>query len=77
MAKNETLEVEGKVITIEGNVCDAGASITVGYKYYKEIESGKRSPYCASIHDEESIKNHYYDKERAEQVFRYYIDNAN
>lgn len=46
-------------------------------KYYKEIESGKRSPYCASIHDEESIKNHYYDKERAEQVFRYYIDNAN
>lgn len=31
-------EVEGKVITIEGNVCDAGASITVGYQYYKEIE---------------------------------------
>lgn len=46
-------------------------------KYYKEIELGVRTPYCASIHDEQSIINNYYDKKRAEEVFKYYIDNAN
>lgn len=46
-------------------------------RYYKEIEEGIRTPYCASIHDEKSMSDHYYDRERAEEIFKYYIDNAN
>ena len=45
--------------------------------YYNEIKEGKRTPYCASIHDEKSMKNNYYNKSRAEQIFKYYINNAN
>lgn len=47
------------------------------YSYYKEIEDGVRTPYCASIHDKESMDKYYYDKSRAEKTFKYYIDNAN
>lgn len=46
-------------------------------KYYQEIEEGKRTPYCASIHDEKSMKDNYYDRNRAEQIFNYYIKNSN
>lgn len=46
-------------------------------KFYDEIYSGKRSFYCSSVHDKESIKQYYYDKNMAEDTFRYYIDNAN
>lgn len=45
--------------------------------YLQEIEKGIRTPYCASMHDEKSIQEHYYDKERAEANLRYFIENAN
>lgn len=44
---------------------------------YKLIREGKRTPYCASIHDEESMKNHYYDKVSAEENFNFFITRAN
>lgn len=46
-------------------------------KYLLDIKSGKRSPYCASIHDKESMKKNYYNREIAEKNFRYFIENAN
>lgn len=45
--------------------------------FYKQIEEGKRTPYCASIHDEESMKNHYYDKASAEENFNFFVERAN
>ena len=46
-------------------------------RFIDEIRSGKREPYCASIHDEESMKNHYYNMQMANENFDYYIKNAN
>ncbi|HEX2925840.1 MAG TPA: glycosyltransferase family A protein [Ruminiclostridium sp.] len=51
-----------------------------GWKYleiFKELEEGKRTAYCASIHDPESIKNHVYNQEWANENFNYYIENSN
>lgn len=51
-----------------------------GWKYteiFKELEVGKRTAYCASIHDPESIKNHVYNQEWANENFDYYIQNSN
>ncbi|WP_273328073.1 glycosyltransferase family 2 protein [Vallitalea guaymasensis] len=45
--------------------------------YFEEVKSGKRSIFCASIHDSDSIKKHYYNKKMAEENFQYFIRNAN
>ncbi|HEY5583473.1 MAG TPA: glycosyltransferase [Ruminiclostridium sp.] len=51
-----------------------------GWKYletFKELEEGKRTAYCASIHDPASMENHVYNKEWANENFDYYIKNSN
>ncbi|MDK2809863.1 MAG: hypothetical protein PWR27_572 [Petroclostridium sp.] len=45
--------------------------------YLSEVNAGKRTVYCASIHDPDSIRNHVYNKEWAEENFQFYIDYAN
>ncbi len=42
-----------------------------------EMEKGSRTKFCASIHDETSLKEHRYDRESAEENFRFYRENAN
>ena len=39
---------------------------------FEELQEGKRTAYCASIHDEESMKNHLYYKDWAEDNFDFY-----
>ena len=49
-----------------------------GWKYletFKELEEGKRTTYCASIHDPESMKNHMYNQIWASENFDFYIKN--
>lgn len=41
-------------------------------KTYEEMKNGIRSAYCASIHDEESMKNHLYYKDWAMENFNFY-----
>ncbi len=51
-----------------------------GWKYletFKELEEGKRTAYCASMLDPESMRNHVYNKEWANENFDYYIKNSN
>lgn len=48
-----------------------------GEQYKKDLVSGKRDVYCASIHDPESIKNHYYDQKSAQENFDFFITNSN
>lgn len=53
---------------------------THSWKYYacfKELSEGKRTVYCASIHDPESYQNHLYHMDWAQQNFGYYASNAN
>lgn len=45
--------------------------------YFHEILSGKRTIYCASIHDKNSLRNHHYNHEWAQENFNYFIENAN
>lgn len=46
-------------------------------KYAKELESGKSTAYCASIHDSRAMKVCNYNKHSAEENFRYYMEHAN
>lgn len=39
---------------------------------FKEIKEGKRTAFCASIHDEDSMKNHLYYRDWAEENFDFY-----
>ncbi len=39
---------------------------------FEEIKKGKRDAYCASIHDEKSMKNHLYYKDWAMENFSFY-----
>lgn len=51
-----------------------------GWKYletFKELEEGKRTAYCASMLDPESLKGHVYNQEWAKENFDYYIKNSN
>lgn len=53
---------------------------TYGWKcpaFFDELDQGKRTVYCASIHDPESIKNHTYNIKWARENFNYYEVNAN
>ncbi|MEL7565483.1 MAG: glycosyltransferase [Dehalobacterium sp.] len=46
-------------------------------KTFDELAKGQRTVYCASIVDPESMKNHVYHKQWAEENFNHYIKNAN
>ncbi|MDF2987363.1 MAG: hypothetical protein K0R50_2873 [Eubacterium sp.] len=51
-----------------------------GWKYietFKELGDAKRTAYCASMLDPESMKDHVYNKEWANENFDYYIKNSN
>lgn len=51
-----------------------------GWKYtetFKELEEGKRTAYCASVHDPASMRNHVYNQLWASENFDYYIKNSN
>ncbi len=44
---------------------------------FKELEEGKRTVYCASVLDPESMKNHEYNQVWAAENFDFYIKNSN
>lgn len=44
---------------------------------FQELKEGRRTAYCASIHDPESIKTHKYNADWAYDNFNHYIINAN
>lgn len=46
-------------------------------EFFKELEEGKRTAYCASTCDPESLKNHYYNKKWALENLNYYKENSN
>lgn len=46
-------------------------------KLLKELEDGKKSAYCASIHDPKSMQLVYYDRKSSEENFKYFVDHAN
>nr|WP_242839911.1 glycosyltransferase family 2 protein [Clostridium botulinum] len=46
-------------------------------EFFKELEEGKRTAYCASIYDPYSIATHEYNKEWAQANREYYINNSN
>ena len=45
--------------------------------FFAEVDSGRRSIYCASTHDSESIKNHYYNKDMANDNFQFFYKYGN
>lgn len=47
------------------------------FEYFNELQQGKRTVYCASIHDPVSISSHVYNKEWAQENFDYYATNTN
>lgn len=46
-------------------------------EYFKELKEGKRTAYCASIHDPASIASHVYNADWATDNFNFYVENAN
>lgn len=44
---------------------------------FKELEEGKRTAYCASVVDPESMKDHVYNQVWAAENFNHYIENSN
>jgi glycosyltransferase involved in cell wall biosynthesis len=46
-------------------------------EYFKELEEGKRTAYCASMYDPDSIAAHEYNREWALENMNYYIENSN
>ncbi len=44
---------------------------------FEELNAGTRTAYCASVHDPESIKNHVYNSEWANENFYHYLINSN
>jgi len=45
--------------------------------FFNEIDIGKRSVYCASIHDKKSMENHTYNLQWANDNFNFYARNSN
>lgn len=43
---------------------------------FKDLEEGKRTAYCASVHDHESMRNHLYNQLWAAENFDYYNKNS-
>ncbi len=51
-----------------------------GWKYdnnIQEMEKGSRGIFCASVHDEDSLKGHNHNRQSAEENFRFYREHAN
>lgn len=46
-------------------------------QYFNELQQGKRTVYCASVHDPVSIATHTYNMEWALENFSFYITGAN
>ncbi|NJD02110.1 MAG: glycosyltransferase family 2 protein [Ruminiclostridium sp.] len=46
-------------------------------EFFKELQEGKRTPYCASIYDAKSMEGHVYNREWASENMSYYIENGN
>ena len=46
-------------------------------EFFKELEQKKRTVYCASLHDPDSIRKHIYNAGWAKENFNYYINNGN
>ncbi len=46
-------------------------------EYFNELNQGKRTVYCASIHDPASYKTHFYHMDWALENFNFYVTNAN
>ena len=47
------------------------------FEYFNELQQGKRTVYCASIHNPESIGTHVYNMLWAQENFDFYVTNAN
>lgn len=63
-----------------GSYKNAPFAKTFKWKYlefFKELEEGKRTAYCASIYDSDSMANHAYNQEWAMENMNYYIVNSN
>jgi len=41
-------------------------------EFIRSVKSGKRPLYCASIHDEKSLINHYYNRQWAEEIWDFF-----
>lgn len=46
-------------------------------EFFKELQEGKRTAYCASIYDAASMQGHVYNKDWALENITYYIENGN
>ncbi len=47
------------------------------FEYFNELNQGKRTVYCASIHDPESRRTHLYHMDWALENFGFYVTNSN
>lgn len=59
--------------------CNKSFAKKFKWKYidtFKELEEGKRTAYCASVHDPGSIEKHIYNQIWATENFDYYIKNS-
>ena len=46
-------------------------------EFFKELQDGKRTVYCASIYDPKSMEGHVYNRDWALENMAYYIENGN
>jgi glycosyltransferase involved in cell wall biosynthesis len=46
-------------------------------EFFKELQEGKRTAYCASIYDSKSMEGHVYNRDWALENMNYYIQNGN
>ncbi len=46
-------------------------------EFFNELKAGKRTVYCASIHNTESIRTHVYNMAWAQENFNFYVVNTN
>ncbi len=46
-------------------------------EYFDELQQGKRTAYCASLHDPASIEGHMYHMDWALENFNFYVENTN
>lgn len=46
-------------------------------EFFKELQEGKRTAYCASIYDPKSLEGHVYNRDWALENMTYYIENGN
>jgi hypothetical protein len=46
-------------------------------KFFEELAEGKRTAYCASIYDPDSMANHVYNREWAAENMNYYLEDSN